>query len=50
MELLINRTSLLSLPKELYYHHANETEKHWKREKAAALKIQSKFRMYVRRK
>lgn len=50
MELLINRTSLLALPKELYYHHANETEKQWKRDNAAALKIQSKFRMYVRRK
>jgi hypothetical protein len=35
---------------ELYYLRANETEKQWGRDNAAALKIQSKFKMYVRRK
>ena len=50
MELLTTRKYLESLPKELYYFRANEIEKQWVRDNAAALKIQSKFRMYVRRK
>lgn len=50
MELLTTRKYLESIPKELYYFRANEIEKQWARDNAAALKIQSKFRMYVRRK
>lgn len=50
MELLAARSHLQALPKELYYFRANEVEKQWARDNAAALKIQSKFRMYVRRK
>lgn len=50
MELLASRTHLASLPSDLYYFRANEIEKQWARDNAAALKIQSKFRMYVRRK
>lgn len=49
MELLNTRLHLASLPKELYYLNANETEKQWARDNAAALAIQSKFRMYVKR-
>jgi hypothetical protein len=50
MELLTTRERFQALPKELYYFRANEIEKQWARDNAAALKIQSKFRMYVRRK
>lgn len=50
MELLATRNHLASLPNDLYYFRANEIEKQWARDNAAALKIQSKFRMYVRRK
>jgi hypothetical protein len=35
---------------ELYYDCANQTEKYWKRDNQAALKIQSKFKMYMKRK
>lgn len=50
MELIVTHQHFKSLPKELYYFRANEIEKQWARDNAAALKIQSKFRMYVRRK
>ena len=50
MELLASRKHLQSLPTELYYFHANQTEKQWARDNAAALKIHSNFRMYVKRK
>ena len=33
-----------------YYFCANQTEKYWKRDNAAALKIQSIFRMFIKRK
>ena len=40
----------MSAVKEIYYLRANETEKNWARDNAAALKIQSKFKMYIKRK
>jgi hypothetical protein len=50
MELLTEELDQLSLTKELYYFHANQTEKYWIRDNQAALKIQSKFKMYIKRK
>ncbi len=35
---------------QLYYDCANQTEKYWKRDNEAALKIQSKYKSYVKRK
>jgi hypothetical protein len=50
MELIAQENNLLSAVKELYYLRANEGQKQWARDNAAALKIQSKFKMYVKRK
>jgi myosin-5 len=50
MELIAEQDILLSNLKEIYYMKANECEKQWVRDNAAALKIQSKFRMYIKRK
>lgn len=50
MELTRQGEELLRSVKEIYYLRANECEKNWKRDNAAALKIQSKFKMYIKRK
>ncbi len=50
MELTTELTRLLGTVKEIYYLRANECEKQWARDNAAALKIQSKFKMYIKRK
>lgn len=50
MELTGEEQRLLSMVKEIYYLRANECEKNWARDNAAALKIQSKFKMYIKRK
>jgi len=50
MELIVEQDRLLSNLKEIYYLRANECEKQWARDNAAALKIQSKFKMYIKRK
>lgn len=50
MELIAEHARLADTVKELYYLRANECEKQWARDNAAALKIQSKFKMYIKRK
>ena len=50
MELTGEEGTLLGAVKEIYYLRANECEKNWARDNAAALKIQSKFKMYIKRK
>jgi hypothetical protein len=50
MELIAEENRLFSNMKEVYYLRANECEKQWARDNAAALKIQSKFKMYIKRK
>lgn len=50
MELMGEERGCLERVKELYYLRANQTEKYWARDNAAALKIQSAWRMYVKRK
>ena len=50
MELIGEEHRLFDNMKEVYYLHANECEKQWARDNAAALKIQSKFKMYIKRK
>ena len=50
MELTAEEESLLSGVREIYYLRANQCEKNWARDNAAALKIQSKFKMYIKRK
>jgi len=50
MDLLKKNESLLHYTIELYYDCANQTQKYWKRDNEAALKIQSKFKMYLKRK
>lgn len=50
MELIREQQALISYLKENYYMRANECQKQWARDNAAALKIQSKFKMYIKRK
>ena len=50
MELIGEEHRLFDNMKEVYYLRANECEKQWARDNAAALKIQSKFKMYIKRK
>jgi len=50
MELIAEQETLITNLKEIYYMRANECEKQWARDNAAALKIQSKFKMYIKRK
>ncbi len=50
MELTAQEEHLIGAIKEIYYLRANECEKQWARDNAAALKIQSKFKMYIKRK
>ena len=50
MELIAEQDTLLSNLKEIYYMRTNECEKQWARDNSAALKIQSKFKMYIKRK
>ena len=50
MELIAEEHWLFDNMKEVYYLRANECEKQWARDNAAALKIQSKFKMYIKRK
>jgi hypothetical protein len=50
MELIAEEHRLFDNMKEVYYLRANECEKQWARDNAAALKIQSKFKMYIKRK
>ena len=50
MELIRETPHLLQTVREVYYLQANECEKQWSRDNAAALKIQSKFKMYIKRK
>lgn len=50
MELLKEEAELIASTKELYYFCANQAEKYKQRDNAAALKIQSKFKMYMKRK
>lgn len=50
MELTTQGSRLVAAVKEIYYLRANECEKRWARDNAAALKIQSKFKMYIKRK
>lgn len=50
MELIAEQHRLFDNMKEVYYLRANECEKQWVRDNAAALKIQSKFKMYIKRK
>ena len=50
MELIREQEGFLSNLKEIYYMRANECQKQWTRDNAAALKIQSKFKMYIKRK
>lgn len=50
MELLEEYRGKLASVVEKYYFESNQTEKYWDRDNLAALKIQSKFKMYMRRK
>ena len=50
MELLAEHRDKYNSVVELYYFSSNQTEKYWGRDNLAALKIQSKFKMYMKRK
>lgn len=50
MELLAEHRGKFNAVVELYYFSSNQTEKYWGRDNLAALKIQSKFKMYMKRK
>jgi hypothetical protein len=50
MELLAEHHNKFNSVIEKYYFESNQTEKYWGRDNLAALKIQSKFKMYMKRK
>jgi hypothetical protein len=50
MELLIDHQNKYNSVIERYYFASNQTEKYWGRDNMAALKIQSKYKMYMKRK
>ena len=50
MQLLEEEKSYKNKLIDHYYFCANETKNYWKRDNEAALKIQSAFRLYVKRK
>lgn len=50
MELLTAYRDQYNSIVEKYYFESNQTEKYWARDNLAALKVQSKYRMYVKRK